>query len=465
MAEPWYLLGLCKAKRVALAKQAQQIRQDCAKNHEKRHIVECEECYPKLLSAIRDRYLCSQDTEWFTGRRAFLKEIDTMFTEAMEYKFHPNKVEARIEDEKKKWMRESMKQLLNNIDDVLTKDALLDRLNDKDMSMEDLITDLDLAMGRDDPTSEEWLEEILDHLSSAKSGPERNQVCIESFLVEAKGQPVPADREKYVAMLNQGKTMDQVIEQAVVDQKAMESAQAKKKELEERLDFFRRAKTAHGAKKAKKAAAKQERENRAKNREKDREKERGRGQDTERQHPTVPPEFFKQPPCHACGGQVSLAQGLRCCAVCQLFAGWSVQESTVFCSEKCFHNPRKGKKAHARTHTCAAGAACVSLQDEDVDMDRQISLVFCKECVDSLKLPTVFCSINCYAANFQRHRERVHLPARERGGTTRDDENELVYDDSAKTRYRPRDVRGGVKAWYEAVTGWEAQFHAELGTI
>ena len=95
-------------------------------------------------------------------------------------------------------------------------------------------------------------------------------------------------------------------------------------------------------------------------------------------------------------------------------------------------------------HTCAAGSNCVSLQDEDVDMDRQRSLVFCRECVDLLKLPTVYCSLQCYEAHFQQHRETVHLPGRAKIHAERDDANELLFEDVAKSRYRARNVRGGV---------------------
>ena len=49
--------------------------------------------------------------------------------------------------------------------------------------------------------------------------------------------------------------------------------------------------------------------------------------------------------------------------------------------------------------------------------------VFCRECVLSLKQASgsVFCSARCYDANFQHHRDGVHLPgrrekARGRGG-------------------------------------------------
>ncbi len=121
------------------------------------------------------------------------------------------------------------------------------------------------------------------------------------------------------------------------------------------------------------------------------------------------------------------------------------------------------QRVHARKHICAARGECISLQDEEIDLDRQRSHVFCKECVDLLRLPTVFCNIRCYERHFQKHREAVHLPRRLKKGLVRDDTNELVFKDAAKTRYAPKDLRGGVKTWYEAVHWWENHFHIEFG--
>ena len=80
--------------------------------------------------------------------------------------------------------------------------------------------------------------------------------------------------------------------------------------------------------------------------------------------------------------------------------------------------------------------------------------VFCRECVLSLKQASgsVFCSARCYDANFQHHREGVHLPERERrrGRKTQHDHDDddhddealllLEYADEGRTQYRARKI-------------------------
>ncbi len=255
-----------------------------------------------------------------------------MFTEAIDYKIHPNKVEARIQDEKKKWMREHMKALVRNIEDPLTKDALQDRLNDKDMTLEDLAADIDLAIGIEDPTTDEHLQVMLDRLCSVKTIQDRVDAYKDAFILEEDGQSLPESRQKYIELLKTGRTMDDLLEQISLDHKTIESTQARRRELEERLSFFQRAKTAHGVKMAKKAAAKQERE-----------RALMRRRDKDRVQLEVPPELYKQPRCRVCRGHVSLSRGLRCCILCQLLASWKVRDSTVYCSERCFRSMRKGQ--------------------------------------------------------------------------------------------------------------------------
>ncbi len=65
----------------------------------------------------------------------------------------------------------------------------------------------------------------------------------------------------------------------------------------------------------------------------------------------------------------------------------------------------------------------------------------CRECVDSLKLATTYCSPPCAEADFQRHRESVHMPARESRGMIVIDGDSLVYADDEHTKYHAKDIR------------------------
>ncbi len=94
-------------------------------------------------------------------------------------------------------------------------------------------------------------------------------------------------------------------------------------------------------------------------------------------------------------------------------------------------------------------------------MDGQ-RVVFCKECIDMLKRPTVYCSIQCYEGNFQKHREGVHLPGRVKAGYERDDAGQLEYEDAQKTKYHAKDPRSSVRSWNEAASEWERRFNVDF---
>lgn len=49
---------------------------------------------------------------------------------------------------------------------------------------------------------------------------------------------------------------------------------------------------------------------------------------------------------------------------------------------------------------------------------------FCTECLTTLKQPTTWCSLTCADANFQRHREEVHLSERKKLGLPHMDDGE-----------------------------------------
>ena len=61
----------------------------------------------------------------------------------------------------------------------------------------------------------------------------------------------------------------------------------------------------------------------------------------------------------------------------------------------------------------------------------------CRECLATLRRDAVYCSARCASLDFQRHREAVHLPARD--ATQRDvDADSLVHESGG--RYRADDI-------------------------
>lgn len=69
-----------------------------------------------------------------------------------------------------------------------------------------------------------------------------------------------------------------------------------------------------------------------------------------------------------------------------------------------------------------------------------VDAYLCKECTSSLETPSVFCSTRCAESNFQTHRERVHVPLREKLGIVVEDSSSLVYDDEAQSKYHAANI-------------------------
>ncbi|CAK7226655.1 hypothetical protein SCUCBS95973_006272, partial [Sporothrix curviconia] len=94
----------------------------------------------------------------------------------------------------------------------------------------------------------------------------------------------------------------------------------------------------------------------------------------------------------------------------------------------------------AANHACAAGDRCCRAKPEaDVARDEP-RYYFCRECVLSFSISTVYCNDRCAARDFRRHREKVHLPNREIRAEQRDDTSDLVYSSFNKASYRAADI-------------------------
>lgn len=58
----------------------------------------------------------------------------------------------------------------------------------------------------------------------------------------------------------------------------------------------------------------------------------------------------------------------------------------------------------------------------------------------SFSISTVYCSDRCAGRDFQRHREKVHLPNREMRADSRDDRDDLSYSSTRKVAYTAADI-------------------------
>lgn len=81
----------------------------------------------------------------------------------------------------------------------------------------------------------------------------------------------------------------------------------------------------------------------------------------------------------------------------------------------------------------------------------------------------MWCSLTCADADFQRHREEVHLPERKKLGLGVDDEGQLEYDDrpggDSERKYRAKDIHALTTTLDEAVGEWEEKNHVRLQSL
>lgn len=92
----------------------------------------------------------------------------------------------------------------------------------------------------------------------------------------------------------------------------------------------------------------------------------------------------------------------------------------------------------------------------------RIILVFCRECVEILKVPSIFCSSRCFGENFRHHRESVHIPERRNIQHETNDEDQLEFDPEDKTRYRARKIEEHFITFDDAITGWQQKTGATV---
>lgn len=313
MAEVWDQLGALQNKRQACMDDAQQIRLSCSQDHGKETLVECEECYGRLIGGLRDRYMDSSGNEWFTGRGEFLQELEALFSAAEKYEIDPRDIETRTQEEKRKWYRENVGNTANRliVDDTTSRDDILDKLHEQNLALEGLVSEVGNVMGRvASPPSD--VGNLLQRMIAAKEPEDRLEVYKEAFFLDGEGQTVQEGAQTYLDMLKNGTSMEQVVLRILEDRQASTGARLQKEKHVRRLDELRRGRTAHELQKTKKT----------KNRERFVESR-------------VAKELYDLPPCAVCSTTPDTGDFLSCC-LCQVLTGLGVQDKpTVYCSNVC----------------------------------------------------------------------------------------------------------------------------------
>ncbi|ORY55657.1 uncharacterized protein BCR38DRAFT_414836 [Pseudomassariella vexata] len=390
MLEPWDEVLIREKESQSCADDVETIKTTCAKEHGKRHVSECSECWSRLVNRMRDRYLNSATQEWFSGRRLFLQELDTLFAQAHEHKIDLKAIDERIFEQKQEWFREKVKNMgLQAATKTPSETRELQQLlNDKGIPVEQLSSNLRGAFRDGLVNNEKASNEFLDRLSNTKTPQERNEACVDIFFQPTHDPDGAAKAQKYIDMVHNGTPVADVISAMLRDRQTSKGNQDQRQALEKKLEELRRAKAAHEADKAKKAKIRQEKADAA---------------------AAASEPDFPLPPCAFCSKAVNTAGFVPCYICLVLSEHYRLQdEPIVFCSDDGPH--MEAYESHCKTHHCSSDQECRRLQDEDVMMDDGSSIdpVFCQECVDVLKLPSLFCSAQCFDANFDMHCDRIH---------------------------------------------------------
>lgn len=327
MTEAWDDLAGFRAQRSRCAADVAFLTSDCARDHpQHKHVLECRECYQKVIDRMRSRYLDPKDgvaREWFSGRDTLLKDVDELFAAARDYKVSLDEVDARLEEGRKRWyeqrVRESSPSIRKTLEELVNRRDVFAKVGADGVPFDEIVTDVREALESSVvPSRENGAEDVertLRRLMEIKTPEERTQVYKETFFQGQPDEPVSAKTKVYLGRLQDGATMDEIANKIAVDRRSSIGALDQKEKHRQRVEELRRAKNAHELEKTKKAR-----------------------QDSNAR-PQPPDEMYDQPPCHACGRELDL-QDYTACPLCQVLVDNGARtKPTVFCSAACLSGP------------------------------------------------------------------------------------------------------------------------------
>lgn len=329
MGEAWDDLAVSRAHRAQCADDVAQITSSCARDHpQHKHVLECRECYGKVIDRMRRRYLDLTDhasqPEWFSGRDALLKDLEDLFVATREYRSDLKEIDARLDEEKRRWYRQRARaspSIRKSLEDFLNERDVFAGVGMVDVAFEDSMAEVRDALRRSNVLNGEattdGAERALERLIGAKLPEEREKVYKEIFFQGKPDEEITGRTRMYLERFQGGATMEEIITKIVVDRRSSIGALEQKERHRQRVEELRRARAAHELQKSKKAS----------------------GRKDTNQRPQPPDEMYDQPPCHACGGELDLRDYFAC-PLCQVLVDHGVRtKSIVFCSAACFSGP------------------------------------------------------------------------------------------------------------------------------
>jgi hypothetical protein len=320
LPEHWTELSAARVHRQQCADEVDAIKKTCLSECEKANVVECEKCFPKVLDRMRARYCDAEGREWFSERRAFLNELDVMFTDVRDHKkIDLKSIEDSIASEKEAWYRWVLRmypQFLSVGDGGADQDELRAMLDDPVKRWEELTERIWEGVGK--PANwEADVDSLTDQITVAKNdAASLKQIYINFFFKDPQTGEVVENAQQYLEAYAASDTMsiEQVIDRISQDHKASLTTEPQRDHHKNRLDELRRAKMAFE-------------QNRLQN------KTRAQASQT----PAVSQDLYSLPPCAVCADTVD-PKNVLSCSVCQALAHMGGQrELTVWCSDDCFN--------------------------------------------------------------------------------------------------------------------------------
>lgn len=324
MGEAWEDLAAFRRLRTEAAHGIKEIKDACVNDHAEQN---CRECYEKSIELLkRSRYLDSKIAEkWFGDCAAkALEELDELLTLAAAYKAKPAEIDRRAEEERKRAYIQKVKaspSIRKSLEELMDGKEVFASIGFKNATFDETVAELREALRSSGELNEEAgtedTEKALQRLMESKNPEERLDAYRETFFLAKPGEVVSDRTQMYLDRLQEGATMDDIVNKIAVDRRSSIGAMDRKEQHKKRIEDLRRARAAHELQKSRKDSDRKD----------------------STQRPQPPDEVYDQPPCHVCEKYVDL-QDFVACPVCQVLVDAEARsKATVYCSIACFSSP------------------------------------------------------------------------------------------------------------------------------
>lgn len=316
MPEIWDYLARAKRQKALCASDVEAIKESCRQNHNHRHVIECVECYGKVLERMHDRYIASPDAECFLVQATFPKEMGDLFAQARERRSALREIEERATKGRQARIVQIVKgsQVIRHLLRDSGQVHLLPKMDSGNVALSTVLGEIRNSLGHV-PAPSEDVDHCLVQLTGAEALPaeETLQVMHKIFFSDYKDSSAKGSQEELERLRN-GSSLDVVMEHRLERSLANKASKDLKEKHRRRLDELRRAQSAHEAAKSRK---------------------------TKDRKATAPPQTpapsLEVPPCTTCHGAVD-SKSFFSCPLCQIRAGLDDRwHPAVYCSGACYH--------------------------------------------------------------------------------------------------------------------------------